>query len=203
MITNFQEREIKDYLQRKNLSAVIMNEIYDHFVVQISELMNENLNFQEAFLKTKVSWQHELEMVRADVLSYRKVARIEKKVLTSRFRNIVLSSVFFTILGFGILLILNDYFYMLQVGLMMILVVSLFYNFVFREMKFKEYYELIFHPLILRNIILGCIFFFGISYFVQITDFLELEVNKMFSLYAIIVQIQLLYFRSKKVNVLI
>lgn len=203
MITVDQELEIKAFLQKKNLSKVISNEIYDHFVVQISDLMKSNMTFQEAFLRTKIEWQHELEMVKADLFSFKKIARIEKATLQSRFKTIVLSSVIFTLLGFSVLVFLNDYFYLLQTGLLIILFTMLFYNFVFRKMKFREYYELSFHPLILRNLILGSVLFFGVAYFTHSTNFWEAGINRVFLVYAATVQIQLLHFRSKKVNVLL
>jgi len=203
MITVDQELEIKAFLKKKNLSKVISNEIYDHFVVQISESMKMNTTFQEAFLKTKIEWQYELEMVKADLFSFKKIARIEKATLQSRFRNIILSSVVFTLLGFSVLFFLNDYFHLLQIGLLIILLAMLFYNFVFKKMKFREYYELSFHPLILRNLILGSVLFFGVGYFTQNTNFWEAGINKVFLIYAATVQIQLLYFRSKKINVLL
>lgn len=203
MITNFQEREIHDFLRRKNLSIVIFNEIYDHFVIQISELMKENLSFQEAFLKTKIGWQYELEMVNADVLSFKKIARIEKTVLKSRFRNIILSSISLSMIGLAAFLFLNDYFYIVQAGLAVLCFSMLVYNFAFKKMKFREYMELSFHPLILRNLFIGCILFLGIGYFTQSAHFWDFEIIKVFSIYTAFVQIQLLYFRSKKVNVLI
>lgn len=203
MTTQFQEQEIKDFLQKKNLSSMIFIEIYDHFSVQISELMKENVSFQEAFLKTKIGWQHELEMVKADVLSFKKVARIEKTILKSRFRNIILSSVFLSMIGLAVFLFLNDYFYVLQMGLMIIVFSMLVYNFAFKKMKFREYIELSFHPLILRNLAVGGILFFGASYFSQSLDFRDFGIAKVFGIYTALVQIQLLYFRSKKVNVLI
>ncbi|MCI3938129.1 hypothetical protein MQX03_13030 [Chryseobacterium aahli] len=203
MMTDFQEREIKDFLRRKKLSAVILNEIYDHFVVQISELMKENVSFQEAFLKTKIGWQYELEMVKADVLSFKKIARIEKSVLKSRFRNIILSSISLSMIGLVAFLFLNDYFYIVQASLAVICISMLVYNFAFKKMKFREYIELSFHPLILKNLVVGCILFLGVGYFTQSAHFWDFEVIKVFSIYTALVQIQLLYFRSKKVNVLI
>ena len=203
MITVDQEHEIKDFLQKKNLSSVISNEIYDHFVVQISELMKNNVSFQEAFLKTKLDWQSELEMVKADLFSFKKIARIEKTVLQSRFRNIIISSTIFTLMGIVILFFLNDYFYLFQIGMLIALMGLLFYNFVFKKMKFREYYNLSFHPLILQNILLGLLLILGVGYFTQSINFWDDEINKVFTVYAIAVQIQLLYFRSKKVNVLL
>ncbi len=203
MITNFQEQEIRAFLQKKNLSSMILIEIYDHFVLQISELMKEKMSFQEAFLTTKINWQYELEMVKADVLSFKKIARIEKSVLKSRFRNIILSSIFLSMIGLAAFLFLNDYFYILQTSLMVIAFSMVIYNFVFKKMKFREYIELSFHPLILRNFAVGCILFFGASYFAQSLDFRDFGIAKVFGIYAALVQIQLLYFRSKKVNVLV
>lgn len=203
MMTDFQEREIKDFLRKKKLSAVILNEIYDHFVIQISELMKENLSFQEAFLKTKIGWQYELEMVNADTLSFKKIARIEKSVLKSRFRNIILSSICLSMIGLAGFLFLNDYFHVIQISLAILLFSMLVYNFAFKKMKFREYMELSFHPLILKNLFVGCILFLGIGYFTQSAHFWDFEVIKVFSIYTALVQIQLLYFRSKKVNVLI
>jgi len=203
MITIDQELEIKAFLKKKNLSKVMSNEIYDHFVVQILNVMKDNMTFQEAFLRTKIEWQYELEMVKADLFSFKKIARIEKATLQLRFKKIVLSSVVFALLGFSVLVFLNDYFYLLQTGLLIILFAMLFYNFVFRKMKFREYYELSFHPLILRNLILGSVLFFAVGYFTHSTNFWEAGINSVFLVYAATVQIQLLYFRSKKVNVLL
>jgi hypothetical protein len=203
MISIVQEHEIKAFLQKKNLSPVISNEIYDHFIVQISELMKNNLSFQEAFLKTKLDWQYELEMVKADLFSFKKIARIEKTVLKSRFRNIIVSSTIFALLGFVILFFVSDYFYLIQIAMLVILVSLLFYNFVFKKMKFREYYNLSFHPLIFQNILLGVLLFLGVGYFTQSISLWDKEINKVFSVYAFAVQIQLLYFRSKKVNVLL
>lgn len=202
-MNKFQEQEVKDFLRRKNLSTVILNEVYDHFVIQISELMQENFSFQEAFLKTKISWQHEMEMVNADVLSFKKIARIEKTVLQSRFRNIIFSSICLSLIGLAAFLFFNDYFYIMQISLGVGSLFMLLYNFAFKKMKFREYIELSFHPLILKNLILGCMLFLVVGYFTQGELFGDFEIIKVFSIYTGFVQIQLLYFRSKKVNVLI
>lgn len=69
--------EIKTFLQKKKLRSGIMMELYDHFAVQISELMKNGMSFQEAFIKTKLNWESELKMVKADFFSYKKI-RIAK-----------------------------------------------------------------------------------------------------------------------------
>ena len=203
MITIHQENEIKAFLQKKKLSSAIFNEIYDHFVAQILALMQTNLSFQVAFLETKIGWQYELEMVKADILSFKRIARIEKTVLKSRFRNIILSSISLSMLGLGAFLFLNDYFYIIQACLAVFCFSMLLYNFAFKKMKFREYIELSFHPLIIRNLIVGCILFLAVGYFSQNLYFYDFGMAKVFTMYGMLVQIQLLYFRSKKVNVLI
>ncbi|MCU7615361.1 hypothetical protein N0B16_13020 [Chryseobacterium sp. GMJ5] len=185
------------------MSAVILNEIYDHFLTQISELMKEDISFQEAFLTTKIGWQHELEMVNADALSFKKIARIEKMILKSRFRNIIFSSIALSMMSLAVFLFFNDYFYIVQIGLAFLSLAMLVYNFVFKKLKFREYIELSFHPLILKNFFIGGILFFGIGYISQSAHFWNFGIGQAFGVYATLVQIQLLYFRSKKVNVLI
>jgi hypothetical protein len=199
MISIVQEHEIKAFLQKKNLSSVISNEIYDHFVVQISELMKNDLSFQEAFLKTKLDWQSELEMVRADIFSFRKITRIEKNVLQSRFNNIMISSFLVSIAAIVLVCFFADFFIFIQIALLGVLISLLIYNFVFKKMKFSDYIQLSFHPLIIRNFIIGFAIFCAIHFF----NLKELELDKIFTVFGFIIQIQLLYFRSKKINVLL
>lgn len=195
--------EIEKYLKSKNLSSSVFIEIYDHFVVQISELMKESFSFQEAFLKTKIDWRYELEMVKADALSFKRIARFEKHILKSRFRNIILSSVALSLIGLAAFLFFDDYFFVIQIGLGVMVFSMLVYNFAFKQMKFREYIDLSFHPLILRNLFVGCILFLTVGYFTQDINFWNFGISKVFSIYGMLVQIQLLYFRNKKVNVLL
>ena len=54
--------EIRNYLLSKKLPIDILIEVNDHFVSQISDLQREeNLSFEEAFEKTKLSWDKELK----------------------------------------------------------------------------------------------------------------------------------------------
>jgi len=201
-----QEHEIKAFLTKKRLNPVIFNEIYDHFVLQISKLMlNSNMSFQEAFLKTKVHWQYELEMVKVDIFSFRRISRIEKNVLQARFRNITISSIIFALICLLLFrfLISSEFYIYLQLGLAGVWNCLIFYNFAFKKMKFKEYYDLSFHPLIVRNLILGVALFLVTSYFNQNIYFWQIGINNAFLVFAITVNIQLLYFRSKKVNIFI
>ena len=52
------QSEIRNYLLSKKLPIDILMEVEDHFVAQINELQNhEQLDFNQAFEKTKNSWQ--------------------------------------------------------------------------------------------------------------------------------------------------
>lgn len=204
MITILQEKEIIQYLLSKNLKKDLLPEIKDHFLQQISVLMEEKgSGFQEAFLQTKLSWSHELEMVRVDVLSFRKVARLEKEMIQKRFRNITLYSLAFSLLFAVFIFTDADAFMYLQVSLLGIMTVLLGYSFIFRRMKLYNYIQLSFHPLVLRNAIAGAVLF-SFLYFVC-NDFTVVgkELMKVFFLYAMAAKIQLLYFNAKKTNVLI
>lgn len=62
MIAEPQLIEIRNYLLSKKLPIDILIEVIDHFISQISDLQREeNLSFDEAFEKTKLSWDKELK----------------------------------------------------------------------------------------------------------------------------------------------
>lgn len=61
-MTELQLTEIRNYLLSKKLPIDILIEVNDHFVSQINDLQREeNLSFEEAFEKTKLSWEKELK----------------------------------------------------------------------------------------------------------------------------------------------
>ncbi|HCN51593.1 MAG TPA: hypothetical protein DIT10_21335 [Chryseobacterium sp.] len=205
MITIEQEKEIGQYLSTKKLNSDLFFEIKDHFLQQISALMDEKQsNFQEAFLQTKISWSRELEMVRADALTFRKVTRIEKQTIQRRFRNITLYSIAFSLLFTGIVFIDPDLFVYFQLSLFGITLVLLGYNFIFRKMRLYSYLQLSFHPLILKNALMAMVLFTGLYFLYDSVAVVEgTQWTKFFSLYAMAAQIQLLYFNARKTNVLI
>ncbi|MGG7552030.1 hypothetical protein ACQ7CX_15575 [Chryseobacterium arthrosphaerae] len=204
MITILQEKEIIQYLLSKNLNKDLLLEIKDHFLQQISVLMEEEgSGFQEAFLQTKMSWKHELEMVRVDILSFRKVARLEKEMIQKRFRNITLYSLAFSLLFAVFVFTDADAFMYLQVSLLGIMTVLLGYSFIFRRMKLYNYIQLSFHPLVLRNAIAGAVLFSFLYFICNDLTVVGKELMKVFFLYAMAAKIQLLYFNAKKTNVLI
>lgn len=204
MITLENENEITRYLALKKLNKGLLLEIKDHFMLQISDLMEETgIGFQEAFLATKLNWQHELELVRADVFSFRKIARIEKEALQTRFRNIVGYAMASSLLMFMLICMIPESFIYLQMTSLVIYGLLLGYNFIFRKMRLYDYLQLSFHPLILRNALLGAVIF-GVAwmFFNELTAE-SLPITKLFFLYAMSTKIQLLYKSAKRVNVLV
>ncbi|MDR2237151.1 MAG: hypothetical protein LBE92_13600 [Chryseobacterium sp.] len=204
MITLENENEITRYLTLKKLNKGLLLEIKDHFMLQISDLMEEaGIGFQEAFLTTKLNWQHELELVRADVFSFRKIARIEKEALQIRFRNIVGCAMASSLLLFMLICMIPESFIYLQMTSLVIFGLLLGYNFIFRKMRLYDYLQLSFHPLILRNALLGAVIFGGAWLFFNEVTAESLPITKLFFLYAMSTKIQLLYKSAKRVNVLV
>ncbi|NML68443.1 hypothetical protein HHL23_01310 [Chryseobacterium sp. RP-3-3] len=204
MINTAQEIEIIQYLLSKKLDQKLLLEIKDHFMLQITNLMGENnLGFQEAFLQAKTNWKYELELVKADFLSARKVSRIEKDILQNRFRKMtgyaLLSSVCFLIL----LYIKPDLYNEVQMVAFAVILGLSGYNFIFRKMKLYHYTQISFHPLLLKNLFVGLVVIGCTSFFFQDFKVILSVMIKPFFLFATAVQIQLLYWNAKKVNVLI
>lgn len=205
MITKAQEHQIDLYLSSRKLYPQLHNEVKDHFISQISHLMNEkSLGFQEAFLETKVSWKKELEMVKADIFSFKKIARIEKVVLQQQFRKMNIISALFAAGAFLLVMIKSDLFTIVQISLLLGWMVMLGYSFISGKMKFSNYMMLSFHPLLIRNILLGAVLIFisgALKY--DYREIADLQISKLFMVYCVTVQLQLMYFNSKKINVLV
>ncbi|WP_185209372.1 hypothetical protein [Chryseobacterium sp. C3] len=205
MITKEQEHQIELYLNSKKLTAQILAEVKDHFISQISHLMlSENLSFPEAFLKAKISWKNELEMVNADFISFKKVARIEKVILQQRFRKIGIFSFILATAATFIMFLNTDVFFTVQIVLLGSLAILLAYSFIAKKMKFSNYIAMSFHPLLLRNLLFGVLIFaFGSFITAENWKIMDMNVSKFLSVYSLAVQLQLLYFNSKKINVLV
>lgn len=204
MITTLQEKEITNYLLSKDLNRNLFFELKDHFSEQISGLMeDEQTGFQEAFLKAKLSWNQELEMVRADLFSFRKITRLEKEILQKRFSNITWYAIAFSLIFSMFIFISPDMFMYSQISLLVIMTGLLGYNFIFRKMKLYHYMQLSFHPLILKNAAAGIIIFSSLYLFYNDFTLMGSGVMKIFFLYAMAAKIQLLYFKARKINVLI
>lgn len=196
--------EIEKYLKSKNLSSAVFAEVYDHFVMQISELINkQEIGFHEAFLQTKVNWQNELEMVKADLFSFKKIAKIEKGILQDRFRKMMMMSFVFSVIV-GTLFYCNENIYLCVQGVLIIIhLFFLMYHFTFKKMSFSEYRKMSFHPLLLRNLLLMLIILSINTMFFTTENLWNFPLNHMAVTFSVILQIQLLYFRVKKINVLL
>lgn len=204
MINTIQEREIAVYLISKRLSPSLFLEIKDHFVQQTSDLMNENeMNFQEAFLQVKLNWQYELEMIKADTFSFKKIARIEKKILQNRFKVITVSALAFSMILSLLLLIDQALFFYMEIILLGMMAGMLGYSFIIRKMKFSVYMQLSFHPLVLRNIVGVTVLFSSLYFLWNEFDISDFGIAKVFFIYAMSTKIQLLYYNTRKINVLI
>lgn len=204
MMTKENLTEIGKYLKSKNLSSAVFAEVYDHFVMQISELMYDQENsFPEAFLQTKVNWQNELKMVKADLFSFKRIAEIEKGVLQGRFRRMMMIASGFSLV-LGTIFYFNEHVYLyMQGALIMTHLLFLIYHFVFRKMSLSEYQKMAFHPLLLRNLLLMLLILPLTNIIFSTTKNLwEFPLNHMFVTFSVILQIQLLNFRTKKINVL-
>lgn len=196
--------EIEKYLKSKNLSSAVFAEVYDHFVMQISELINkQEIGFHEAFLQTKVNWQNELEMVKADLFSFKKIAKIEKGILQDRFRKMMMMSFVFSVIV-GTLFYCNENIYLCVQGVLIIIhLLFLMYHFIFKKMSFSEYRQMSFHPLLLRNLLLMLIILAVNTMFFTTENLWNFPLNHMAVTFSVMLQIQLLYFRVKKINVLL
>lgn len=197
--------EIEKYLKNKNLSSSVFIEVYDHFVMQISGLMNnDELSFPEAFIQTKINWQNELEMVNADFFSFKKIAKIEKSILQRRFKKIMIISFAVTIIS-GLISIVSEDIYWWNIILMLAVYFGLsIYLFTFRKIKFSEYRQKSFHPLLLRNfLILFLPLSIGYLLGYNLWDFLDAKLPQLVLVYCMMIHIQLLYFQTKKINILL
>ncbi len=206
MITQDHELQIETYLHSKKLYHELHLEIKDHFMSQISdEMANHDIGFQETFLKTKSDWAKELEMVRADLFSFKKIARIEKQVLKKRFRKIIFSSAAWTLLFIAFFFMSAEISTFLQLVLMGSWISLLGYSFLTKKITFSHYIAISFHPLVIRNMLLSValVFFIGFIPVDFITALTDMDINRFFLVYATLVQLQILYFKVKRINVLV
>lgn len=107
MITAVQENKITDYLIAQELSLDILVEIRDHMISQISDIQfNENINFEEAFLKVKDSWDGEFKMVNYLLFYPTKIPLIAKRIIQEKYSSLFKKSLMIGVLAFGLNLIL-------------------------------------------------------------------------------------------------
>lgn len=195
-----------DFLRKKKLSYPLYKEVHDHFLTDIEQKMTEGLGFQEAFLQVKIKWQKEFQLVSQDILSFRKVPLIEQRLLGNIFDKIVKSSVLFSILTILFLLVYPPLeFYILGAGFG-VLTIYAFYLLFNKKIKFSQFIQINFHPLVLRYIILCIVVFVFLQQFQEIfyqSINIKDSLKTVLMAFNISIQLQLLRLHEKKINVLI
>ena len=107
MITEAQENKITDYLVAQELSLDILVEIRDHMMSQISDIQfNENISFEEAFLKVKASWNGEFKMVNYLLFYPTKIPFIAKRIIQEKYSGLFKKSLMVGVLAFAVNLLL-------------------------------------------------------------------------------------------------
>ena len=107
MITGEQENKITDYLIAQQLSLDIMVEIRDHMISQISDLQNkENISFEDAFLKTKESWNGEFKLVNYLLFYPTTIPLIAKRIIQEKYAGLFRKSLMIGLLALIINLLL-------------------------------------------------------------------------------------------------
>ncbi|MEJ5050711.1 hypothetical protein WH221_12820 [Chryseobacterium culicis] len=107
MITEVQENKITDYLVAQELSLDILVEIRDHMMSQISDIQfNENISFEEAFLKVKESWNGEFTMVNYLLFYPTKIPFIAKRIIQEKYSGLFKKSLMVGALAFAVNLLL-------------------------------------------------------------------------------------------------
>ena len=201
------ELEIRKYLLKKKMSRPLYDELADHFVSEVENKMRVGTGFQEAFLDVKVKWHLELQMVRPDILSFKKVTRIEAQIMGNRFANIT-KLAGKCAMGTVIFVMLYEPFSLYLPGvLLLIFSILTLYMLVTRKMKLLHYLQLNFHPLVLKNTVISIVWF---SSTVLIADwFLVTQrdikdiIQSAVVVFCLVVQIQLMWLHHKKFNVLL
>lgn len=107
MMTRLQENEVTDYLIFQKLPLDILLEIKDHMISQILDVqINDDLNFEEAFLKVKKLWDGEFKMVSYILFSPVQIPLIAKNVIKEKYNRLLKKSFIIGLLFFGVNLML-------------------------------------------------------------------------------------------------
>lgn len=107
MITEAQENKITDYLVANEISLDILVEIRDHMISQISDIQfDENISFDDAFLKVKESWNSEFKRVNYLLFYPTKIPLIAKRIIQEKYKSLFRKSLIIGVLAFGINLVM-------------------------------------------------------------------------------------------------
>ena len=109
MITEPQLTEIRNYLLAKKLPIDILIEVNDHFVSQILDLQREeNLGFEEAFEKTKLSWDKELKPYYKGDWDLQDKSKLLRTINKNNFYSLAKKSLAYTLSIIALLIILSQ-----------------------------------------------------------------------------------------------
>ena len=101
--------EIRNYLLAKKLPIDILIEVNDHFVSQILDLQREeNLGFEEAFEKTKLSWDKELKPYYKGDWDLQDKSKLLRTLNKNNFYSLAKKSLAYTLSIIALLIILSQ-----------------------------------------------------------------------------------------------
>lgn len=203
-----EKNTVIDFLKSKKLSYPLYKEVLDHFFLDIDQKMSEGMGFHEAFIQVKLKWHDEFKMVSPDILSFRKVTKIEADAMQSRFRNIIKTSGLFAMVSalFGLIYEPSQLYIL---GIIMLFLAALTLSLLFRrKISLFHYIQMNFHPLLLRHSVISVIIFLcsGIIaefYYDAGGRDLKNNINLTVIIFSLMTQAQLLWFHRKKINVLL
>lgn len=106
-MTAEQEKQITGYLIFQKLPLDILFEVKDHMISQVLEIQcNDNLDFDEAFHKTKKLWESEFKLTNYYAFYSEKIPVIVKRIVKERYNNILKKSFLLGLVAFGVNLLL-------------------------------------------------------------------------------------------------
>lgn len=98
---------IRDYLIFQKLPLDILLEVEDHMASQVLDIQkNEDISFDEAFLKTQKLWESEFKMTTYSVFYSEKIPVIVKKIVKAKYNRILKKSVLYALISFFVNLLL-------------------------------------------------------------------------------------------------
>lgn len=88
-MTETQLTQIRNYLISRKLSIDVLMEVEDHFITQMTHLMEvEDKNFDEAFDMTKTRWISELKMTYEALYSFDDITPLMKKFQKEAYKTV-------------------------------------------------------------------------------------------------------------------
>lgn len=201
-MTTQEVQRIEVYLKSKKLSKPLFLELKDHFMIQIEhEMVENNLDFENTFLKVKFKWKNELQMIKADFLSFTRVARIEREYLKNIFRNILTSSI-----GVSILLGIAtwefpDIDFLIKITLLLAYLCFGLFALFTKKLNLIELWEVGFQPISLKIVLLVLVIPFGVLFLVG--EKYTFDNSNFFLSAPLLDQTQLIYYQIKNYKVVI